>query len=329
MSLGKRVFVSGACVAMGAAMLTPGPAGAEDLGTSGVWAITVSVPDYQYVSFDCVKLPVTITVSGDIGGYWQVQGIGRAVGAGFGTAWLAADGSTTGTSQAVLDVCPEIDKSGVYNLVGTATAGSGQSTPIAARYQLLPMSSQIAVTGVTQTINKAVITGRVSANSPTLGVISGDIDGKVAVQRLKDGTWFTVSTVSLDEFGTFTADVRAIAAGGTLRAVYLGSGSAAGSVSAPAQVGLAPVTVLAKATKGNGKLHVNVNPSVKGHYYFRVEQSINGSWVALPKTYVTKGSGETLTIDLPAGTYRALVLPGKTGLIADAIGVSVPVTLTK
>ncbi len=73
---------------------------------------------------------------------------------------------------------------------------------------------------------------------------------------------------------------------------------------------LVPVTmaVRAKAIRGRSRLHVNVNPNKgKGYWQFQVQrQQSDGTWTPL-KTYRTKGSKETRTINLKRGTYRVVV----------------------
>jgi PKD repeat protein len=68
--------------------------------------------------------------------------------------------------------------------------------------------------------------------------------------------------------------------------------------------------VSVKATGGKSKLYVNVNPNKGGGYWkFQVQRKLkDGSWRAL-KTYRTKGSKETRTINLKKGVYRVWVKP--------------------
>jgi hypothetical protein len=82
-----------------------------------------------------------------------------------------------------------------------------------------------------------------------------------------------------------------------------------------ARAGCAPpsASVRIKATSGRSKLYVNVNPNKgRGYWKFQVQrQRADGSWQPL-KTYRTKGSGETRTINLKKGTYKVMVI-GKYG----------------
>lgn len=66
--------------------------------------------------------------------------------------------------------------------------------------------------------------------------------------------------------------------------------------------------VRVKATSGRSKLSVDVNPNKgSGYWTFQVQrQRPDGSWKAL-KTYRTKGSKETRTINLKKGTYQVVV----------------------
>jgi subtilisin family serine protease len=69
-----------------------------------------------------------------------------------------------------------------------------------------------------------------------------------------------------------------------------------------------PATVKVTAVSGKSKLKVDVNPNKgKGYWAFQVhKQRADGSWQRL-KTYKTRGSKETRTINLPRGTYRVVV----------------------
>jgi hypothetical protein len=69
--------------------------------------------------------------------------------------------------------------------------------------------------------------------------------------------------------------------------------------------------VKAKGVSGLSKLKVDVNPSAgKKAWTFQVqEKQADGSWVTLPKVYKTLASSEKRTVNLPEGTYRAMVLP--------------------
>ena len=66
--------------------------------------------------------------------------------------------------------------------------------------------------------------------------------------------------------------------------------------------------VKVKPRSGKSKLFVDVNPNKgSGYYTFQVQKKrTNGTWKPL-KTYRTKGSKETRTINLPKGTYQVVV----------------------
>ena len=57
-------------------------------------------------------------------------------------------------------------------------------------------------------------------------------------------------------------------------------------------------------------MFVDVNPNKgRGYWTFRVlKRDAKGSWVLQGRTYRTKGSKETRTINLGKGTYRVVVL---------------------
>ncbi len=73
----------------------------------------------------------------------------------------------------------------------------------------------------------------------------------------------------------------------------------------------APTPVVkVKAVSEASRLWVNVNPNKGGRYWtFQVQaRQPDGTWAVL-RTYRTKRSTETRTVDLPAGQYRVWVNP--------------------
>jgi uncharacterized protein YjbI with pentapeptide repeats len=85
-------------------------------------------------------------------------------------------------------------------------------------------------------------------------------------------------------------------------------------------------TINVAASRNGDALVGDVEPDLhRGDFTFRVETvSEAGGWIPV-QTYTTKGSDETWNIDLPAGTYRVVLLPqlGYSG------ATSAPVVLTK
>jgi len=84
--------------------------------------------------------------------------------------------------------------------------------------------------------------------------------------------------------------------------------------------------IVARAVKSGNKLFVDVNPD-KGKGYWKVtvyKQKADKTW-AKYKTYKTKGSKETLTVNPKKGVYRATV-QAKYGLASSTSG---EVTLRK
>lgn len=79
-----------------------------------------------------------------------------------------------------------------------------------------------------------------------------------------------------------------------------------GTVSVPSKP---KPSVAVKAVSHRSKLHLNVNPNLgKDCWRFKIQkQRSDGSWRTLKKTYKTKGSAETRTINLKKGTYRVWV----------------------
>ena len=91
-------------------------------------------------------------------------------------------------------------------------------------------------------------------------------------------------------------------------------------VSPPAPAAGPPTGVRIKATGGKSKLLVDVNPNKgSGYWTFQVQsQRTDGTWKPL-KSYKTKGSKETRTINLPKGTYQ-VVVSAKYGYIQTTSG---------
>jgi hypothetical protein len=109
---------------------------------------------------------------------------------------------------------------------------------------------------------------------------------------------------TLSAMGTYVvAGIAAVEINGTVSdlqvlAMTFGSGSPAPQVKA-------------KAVSGKSKMLVDVNPTArKKAWTFQVQaKQPDGSWITLPKVYRTRASSEKRTVNLPQGTYRALVAP--------------------
>ncbi len=94
----------------------------------------------------------------------------------------------------------------------------------------------------------------------------------------------------------------------------------ASSGGCPAPPPTARVKVTARSARS--ELHVNVDPNRgTGYWRFDVERKrADGTWQRL-KTYGTKGSRETRTINLRRGTYRVWVHPkyGYEGVLSGEV----------
>ena len=66
-----------------------------------------------------------------------------------------------------------------------------------------------------------------------------------------------------------------------------------------------------RPSAAKSKLKVDVDPSAgKKAWTFQVQaKQADDSWVTLPKVYKTRASSEKRTVNLPQGTYRAVVAP--------------------
>ena len=66
---------------------------------------------------------------------------------------------------------------------------------------------------------------------------------------------------------------------------------------------------LVRADSAKSKLRVDVNPNKgTGYWKFRIQKrQSNNTWVTLGRTYKTRGSQETRTVNLKKGTYRVVV----------------------
>lgn len=80
---------------------------------------------------------------------------------------------------------------------------------------------------------------------------------------------------------------------------------------APSVVPAVPaVAVTVRPKGGQSKLFVDVDPDKgKGYWKFQVQRLKADTTWAPGKTYRTRGSKETRTVNLPKGTYRAVILP--------------------
>lgn len=83
-----------------------------------------------------------------------------------------------------------------------------------------------------------------------------------------------------------------------------------GTYQVVAVTGWRAASVTVRAVRGESRLFVDVNPNMgAGYWRFQVQMRLaDGSWKTL-KTYRTKGSRETRTINLKKGTYRVWVKP--------------------
>ena len=85
-------------------------------------------------------------------------------------------------------------------------------------------------------------------------------------------------------------------------------------------------TVKAKSVSNGSRLYLNVNPNKgSGYWNVKIQKKTANGWKTLKGTHRTQGKAETRTINLPKGTYRAVV-QAKYGY---AKGYSSPVTLTR
>ncbi len=68
-----------------------------------------------------------------------------------------------------------------------------------------------------------------------------------------------------------------------------------------------PTTCVATAVSKKSKIKVNMGPNLpgKGYYKFRIDVKKRGEWFRYLKMMKTKGAGETRTVNVPKGTYRA------------------------
>lgn len=95
-----------------------------------------------------------------------------------------------------------------------------------------------------------------------------------------------------------------------------GSGLAA----PPGGSGTTQLAVTARAVAGRAKLQVVVSTQCRAQFHFQVQRQVlttahQGSdepaalvsWRTLGASYTTRGTGHGRTINLPAGTYRAVV----------------------
>jgi hypothetical protein len=220
----------------------------------------------------------------------------------------APGGFTCETGSSTSCVVTGLSNGTAYTFTVTAANVAGVSVPSVASNVVTPASRPGVPTGLSVSglqITASGVEGWVSWNppadtggSPILGYTVSLSDARnwvtgpqttQLIGGLTPGQFYTVTVTARTAVGTSQASEA-------LRFTATPAGPAA--------------SVKAKAKSAKSKLYVDVNPNKGGGYWvFLVQRKQpDGTWQAL-KTYKTKGSKETRTINLKKGTYRVFVNP--------------------
>jgi hypothetical protein len=244
-----------------------------------------------------------------------------------------------------LQLCSFDTPPGTYEVTGTVEYGwstdydsyYGAAAPgtlegdVYTTFTVSKMASSTRLDGVnpTGTPGQVSVSGRITGTSSKLGVV-GVPFSQISLQQYVNGGWAHLGPLLTDSLGYFRVSVNNVTTPTPMRVVFDGTDKVAGSVSStvtpslpvvtpppaaqpstptpPAEPTLQTAAVNAKAKSGASKLWVDVNPNKgSGYWTFQVQKkNANGTWKNL-KSYKTKGSQETRTINLPKGTYRTMV----------------------
>lgn len=334
----------------------PATAGTATGSTAG-WTINVVAPDITWTQTEsCELFPIQIVVSGWGAERWVVDMSVRhsLAGAESGSIFeyrTVYGGNVNGTWTGDFQLCPGDSPPGTYVVQGTVEYGysfdydtyhrpGALSAPLSTTFTLSKLTSQTQLNPIASNGTEAQVSGRVTANSATLGSV-GVGTGRVSIQQSLNGGWLEIDYTYPDSLGNFTETVRGISTVNPVRAVFGETSKISGSASnvvtpqmppppdsdgdgvvdaqdtCPTAYGVAayagcppPPTaiVTVKAKGGKSKLYVDVNPNKgRGYWTFQVQSKrVDNSW-GLLKTYKTQGTKETRTINPKRGTYRVVV----------------------
>ena len=300
------------------------PAAADSTTVKGQgWSVALTIPDLQWASESCQFIPVTAVVEGSAVESWTFGGfVTLRGGDGEGTSWYidydtkVSDGTGSFTFRHAVMMCPAYDSTGTYDLVGEV----GARLTGAADWSWLPYRAEFTISGIPTTTTldaiavsggEAIFSGGTVARPSWPASFRGCTDAGINVQVLADGDWEDVTYGELGEDGSFAITLPTYRLTGTqYRATLEGSSLCATSSSArrtlPVRLPTASVSAVAKQSK----LKVDIDPNLgRRAWVFQVQRQKGdeSSWTTL-RTYRTRGTRETRTINLRKGYYRIHVL---------------------
>lgn len=185
---------------------------------------------------------------------------------------------------------------GMLVLSGTLTLAS------TAQAAYPPQGPAISVSGGnTTTSGVTVMLTRLKPGTP-VALSWSPVTGSGSAGTTADGNGNVTITLPIDIAGTYTITARVIQADGSAGVL-----TANVVVTAAPPSAIPPVTCSAKAVSRSSKIKVNMGPNLPGnaYYVFRIDKRVRGEWIRVLKQFRTKGAGETRTVNVPKGTYRA------------------------
>jgi hypothetical protein len=322
------------------------PAAAADVGVGDDWTVGIVVPDTSWDAqflpgfAPCNDLKILVSVGGTAIGpetKWTLTGEVRAAGSPEAMEEFTVDRLGPASFEVTgVQICEHFNAPvpgpwGEYEVLGTAIVPTSTtpSKPVpSGAFSVAPLRSDIG--GMSYLVISGVNTIRYWVYEYQDGGFFRRVSGgAVVVEQLVAGVWTKIGDATFQGDGVFTLP-SSPPAGSWVRGSYLGNYSVAPRIGMPLQVqspspefvpspvlppvvatpGIPAATVKIKAVSARSKLKVDVNPNMGAKYWtFQVQRrNADGTWKAL-KTYRTRGTAETRTLDLRKGTYRVWVNP--------------------
>lgn len=284
------------------------------------WSVSLTFPDMQWTSESCQFLPVTAVVTGSGVDSWTFGGFVTARDSEEGGySWYidydtkVTEGSGAVTFRHAVLLCPGYDGSGVYDAVGEVgvlLAGASDWTwrPFRESFTVTGIPTTTTLDPITMAGPEALFSGMAAPVPPVPAAFRGCRYGSVEIQVLTDGSWESVGYAEPGESGSFATSVPTfMLTGSQYRASFDGGSICAASVSEVRELPVRLPVVRLSAVGNQSKLKVDIDPN-RGRraWVFQVQRQKGDGWRTL-RTYRTRGSRETRTINLPEGLYRVRV----------------------
>jgi hypothetical protein len=313
------VMATLACM-IGLTMAPAPPAAADSTKVEGPdWSVSLTFPNIQWTSEACQFLPVTAVVKGSEVESWTFGGfVSLRGGDEENSDWyidydarIRNGAGSFNVRHAVL-VCPSsYDASATYDVVGEVGAlltGASDWTwlPYRAEFHVSGIPTSTTLDSISLLGADAQVSGRVVATTPAKA-FQGCAGGSIEVEVLTDGEWNGIGYGELEGDGdSFAVDVSISQLIGTqYRATLDGGSVCADSSSAPRTLQVRLPRARVSAVRKQSKLKVDIDPNMgRRAWVFQVQRRTgDDEWKTL-RTYRTKGSRETRTINLRKGYYR-------------------------